>query len=188
MTARGPILLALWLAPAAASALPPLPLDDDAETHDLVPHLEGLLDPAGALSLSDLDDRTLRPIAELESGPGTWPGERPPVVWLRFAVRVNGITSLALTKLDVLSDFDKIPVCVRYRLPDGSETEDFPAHQSDFHHCEPVFEPLAGWRQELSGPELPAAAASYVRFVSDALDVPVTLVGTGASRDAVLAL
>ena len=110
------------------------------------------------------------------------------LVALRFAVRVNGITSLALTKLDVLSEFDELPVCVRYRLPDGSETEDFPAHQSDFHHCEPVFDVLAGWREELVGPVLPTAAAAYVESVAVALDVPVALVGTGASRDAVLAL
>src|SRR6187551_1578031 len=110
------------------------------------------------------------------------------LVALRFAVRVNGITSLALTKVDVLSDFDEIPVCVRYRLPDGEETEDFPAHQSDFHHCEPVFETLPGWLEELAGPALPPAAADYVAFVAGSLDVPVTLVGTGASRDAVLAL
>jgi adenylosuccinate synthase len=77
---------------------------------------------------------------------------------------------------------------VRYRLPDRSETEDFPAHQSDFHHCAPVFETLAGWNEELSATALPDAAAGYVSFVADALDVPVTLVGTGASRDAVLAL
>ncbi len=103
------------------------------------------------------------------------------LVALRFAVRVNGITSLALTKLDVLSEFDEIPVCVRYRLPDGSETDDFPAHQSDFHHCAPVFETLAGWREELTGPALPPAAAAYVSFVAEALEVPVTLVGTGAA-------
>jgi adenylosuccinate synthase len=110
------------------------------------------------------------------------------LVALRFAVRVNGITSLALTKLDVLSSFHEIPVCVRYRLPDGSETDDFPAHQSDFHHCAPVFETLPGWSEELVGSELPGAAATYVSFVSDALAVPVGLVGTGAARDAVLTL
>jgi len=110
------------------------------------------------------------------------------LVALRFAVRVNGITALALTKLDVLSTFDEIPVCVRYRLPDGSETEDFPAHQSDFHHCAPVFETQAGWLEQLEGPTLPPAAADYVSFVSESLAVPVTLVGTGASRDAVLAI
>ena len=110
------------------------------------------------------------------------------LVALRFAVRVNGITSLALTKLDVLSPFAEIPVCVRYRLPDGSETEEFPAHQSDFHHCRPVFESLPGWECELAGPSLPPAARAYVRFVEEALAVPVGLVGTGAERERVLAL
>ncbi len=108
------------------------------------------------------------------------------LVALRFAVRVNGVTSLALTKLDVLSAFAEIPVCVRYRLPDGSETEHFPAHQSDFHHCQPVFETLPGWECALDADELPAAARAYVDFVSEALAVPVSLVGTGAGREAVL--
>ena len=66
------------------------------------------------------------------------------LVALRYAVRLNGITSLALTKLDVLSAFEELPVCVAYRLRDGSETRDFPAHQSDFHHAAPVYETLAG--------------------------------------------
>jgi adenylosuccinate synthase len=108
------------------------------------------------------------------------------VVALRYAVRVNGITSLALTKLDVLSAFDAIPVCVRYRLPDGTETPDFPAHQSDFHHCRPVFETLRGWAEPL-GDDLPPPARAYVEFVERELDVPVQLVGTGAEREAVLA-
>jgi adenylosuccinate synthase len=109
------------------------------------------------------------------------------LVALRFAVRVNGITSLALTKLDVLSGFAEVPVCVRYRLPDDSETEEFPAHQSDFHHCRPVFETLAGWEEDI-GETLPSAAQAYVSFVERALGVPVTLVGTGAARERVLAL
>jgi adenylosuccinate synthase len=108
------------------------------------------------------------------------------LVALRFAVRVNGITKLALTKLDVLSAFAEVPVCVRYRLPDGSETEEFPAHQSDFHHCAPVFETLPGWQCALDGAVLPGAAHDYVRFVEDALGVPVALVGTGQAREAVL--
>ena len=109
------------------------------------------------------------------------------VVALRFAARVNGLTSLALTKLDVLSEFAEIPVCVRYRLPDGSETEDFPAHQSDFHHCRPVFQTLPGWESEIEE-ELPEAARAYVAFVEESLGIPVTLVGTGAARERVLAL
>ena len=109
------------------------------------------------------------------------------LVALRFAVRVNGVTSLALTKLDVLSEFAELPVCVRYALPDGSETEEFPSHQSDFHHCRPVFETLAGWRETIDV-TLPSAAQDYVSFVEQALDVPITLVGTGAARERVLAL
>src|SRR5207244_9606652 len=78
------------------------------------------------------------------------------LVALRYAVRVNGITSLALTKLDVLSDFEELPVCVAYRLRDGTETADFPAHQSDFHSAAPMYERLAGWQEQLDG-DLPAA-------------------------------
>jgi adenylosuccinate synthase len=107
------------------------------------------------------------------------------LVALRYAVRLNGITSVALTKLDVLSDFAALPVCVRYRLRDGTETEDFPAHQSDFHAAAPVYELLAGWEEPLDG-ELPDAARGYVEFVEQALDVEVSLVGTGAGRESVV--
>jgi adenylosuccinate synthase len=108
------------------------------------------------------------------------------LVALRYAVRLNGITSLALTKLDVLSHFAEIPVCVRYRLPDGSESEDFPAHQSDFHHARPVYETLPGWSVPLDD-ELPDSAHAYVDFVERELHVDVALVGTGAAREQVLA-
>ena len=103
-------------------------------------------------------------------------------------MRLNGITRLALTKLDVLSTFAEVPVCVRYLLPDGSETREFPAHQSDFHHCRPVYETQPGWRQELDGDELPPAARAYVEFVERELEVQITLVGTGAEREQVLTL
>jgi adenylosuccinate synthase len=107
------------------------------------------------------------------------------LVALRFAVRVNGMTSLALTKLDVLSDFAEIPVCTSYRLPDGTQTDEFPAHQSDFHHAQPVYETLAGWREPLDG-GLPAAARRYVGFVEEALEVEVSMIGTGADRESVV--
>jgi adenylosuccinate synthase len=81
-------------------------------------------------------------------------------------------------------------VCVRYRLPNGAETEHFPAHQSDFHAARPVYEMLAGWHEPLdecaSVEELPEAARAYVDFVERALDVDVTLIGTGAERERVL--
>ena len=107
------------------------------------------------------------------------------LVGLRFAARVNGMTSLALTKLDVLSTFAEIPVCVRYKLPDGTETAEFPAHQSDFHHARPVYEALPGWQEPLDG-SLPPAAQRYVEFVEDALELYVIMVGTGADRESVI--
>jgi adenylosuccinate synthase len=112
------------------------------------------------------------------------------LVALRYAVRVNGITSLALTKLDVLSSFHELPVCVAYALRDGSETTHFPAHQSDFHHARPVWNVLPGWQEPLDNASsrdgLPDAARRYVEFVERELDVRVELVGVGAARERVL--
>jgi adenylosuccinate synthase len=107
------------------------------------------------------------------------------LVALRFAVRVNGMTSLALTKLDVLSEFDEIPVCTAYRLPDGQVITEFPAHQSDFHHAKPVYETLPGWRKPLDD-GLPGPAHDYVEFVGSALGLEVTMIGTGADRERVI--
>jgi adenylosuccinate synthase len=142
---------------------------------------------------SEIEGEAQGQVRELGGEFGTVTGRERRCGWLdlvalRFAVRVNGITSLALTKLDVLSTFAEIPVCVRYRLPDGFETDEFPAHQSDFHHCRPVFETLSGWQEQLDGPSLPDAARAYVRFVEEALGIPVTLVGTGQAREHVLSL
>ena len=113
------------------------------------------------------------------------------LVGLRYASRLNGFTSLALTKLDVLSHFAEIPVCTQYRLRDGSETDEFPAHQSDFHHCEPVYEVLPGWRESLEDTvgiaDLPDAARRYVDFVESEIEVEVSLIGTGRERERVLA-
>jgi adenylosuccinate synthase len=133
---------------------------------------------------------------ELGSEYGTVTGRQRRCGWLdlvglRYAVRLNGITSLALTKLDVLSAFAELPVCVRYRLPDGSETGDFPAAQSDFHHSEPVYETLPGWEESLDDvtevDELPDAARRYLDFVEERLEVEVSLIGTGRERERVLA-
>ena len=135
-------------------------------------------------------------VRELGAEYGTTTGRERRCGWLdlvalRFAVRVNGMTSLALTKIDVLSAFETLPVCTRYRLPDGSETEDFPAHQSDFHHAEPIYETLAGWEEPLEDAEsladLPAAARAYVAFVEERLGVEVCLISVGAERERVVA-
>jgi adenylosuccinate synthase len=135
-------------------------------------------------------------VRELGAEYGTTTGRERRCGWLdlvalRFAVRVNGMTSLALTKIDVLSAFGELPVCVRYRLPDGSESEEFPAHQSDFHHAEPVYETLAGWQEPLDEAEsladLPAAARAYVAFVEEQLGIEVSLISVGAERERVVA-
>jgi adenylosuccinate synthase len=145
---------------------------------------------------SEMEPALASEVRELGQEYGTVTGrDRRPgwldLVALRYAVRLNGITSLALTKLDVLSAFDELQVCVRYRLPDGTETRDFPAHQSDFHHAEPVFETVSGWGEPLddcsSLADLPGPASDYVRLIERELGVPVQLVGTGAAREQVLA-
>jgi adenylosuccinate synthase len=145
---------------------------------------------------SEIPGETQARLRELGGEYGTVTGRERRCGWLdlvalRYAVRVNGITSLALTKLDVLSEFDELPICVRYRTRDGSETQHLPAHQSDFHHAEPVWETLEGWAQPLddctSVADLPPAARAYVEFVERELEVPIELVGVGAARDSVLA-
>jgi adenylosuccinate synthase len=134
-------------------------------------------------------------VRELGAEYGTTTGRQRRCGWLdlvalRYAVRVNGLTSLAITKLDVLSPFRELPVCVAYLLPDGRETADFPAHQSDFHHARPVYETLAGWEEPLDGveelDELPPTARRYVEFVEEATGVEVCMVGTGPDRERVL--
>jgi adenylosuccinate synthase len=134
-------------------------------------------------------------VRELGAEYGTTTGRERRCGWLdlvalRFAARLNGLTSLALTKLDVLSEFDEIPVCVRYRLPDGSETDEFPAHQSDFHHARPVYETLEGWRDPLDAVDelaaLPTSARRYVEYIEAALDLEVSMIGTGAERERVI--
>ncbi|MBD0338698.1 MAG: adenylosuccinate synthase [Thermoleophilia bacterium] len=139
---------------------------------------------------SEIEGERQAQVRELGGEYGTVTGRERRCGWLdlvalRYAVRVNGITSLALTKLDVLSAFDELPVCVGYLLPDGTETPHFPAHQSDFHHCRPVYESLPGWRAPLDD-DLPGAARRYVEFVEEQLGVPVPLVGTGQERERIL--
>ena len=112
------------------------------------------------------------------------------LVALRYAVRLNGITSLALTKLDVLSAFAEIPVCVRYRLPDGSETEEFPAHQSDFHQGGARLRDPAGLaraaRRRCRPAQLPENARRYVEYLERGIGIEVGIIGTGAERERVL--
>ena len=84
----------------------------------------------------------------------------------RYAARVNGITDFFLTKLDVLSGLERVPICVAYEI-DGRRVDDMPMTQSDLHHAVPVYEEMPGWFEDLSPfrafDELPAAARAYVR-------------------------
>jgi adenylosuccinate synthase len=105
---------------------------------------------------------------------------------LRFAARVNGLTDIVLTKLDVLSGFDTLRVCVGYRA--GGETwDDVPPNQTLFHEAEPVWEELPGWDDEIgaaaSFDDLPKEAQRYVRFLEELGGVPVSIVGVGPARE-----
>ncbi|MDO9509166.1 MAG: adenylosuccinate synthase [Thermovirgaceae bacterium] len=108
------------------------------------------------------------------------------LVALKYAVRVNGIHAIALTKLDVLSGFDKIPVCVAYSC-EGKETVHFSGNLAFLQSAQPVYKNLDGWKKDLgkcrSFDDLPAAARDYVRFIENETGVPVVLVGVGPSRE-----
>jgi adenylosuccinate synthase len=103
----------------------------------------------------------------------------------RYAAELNGFTSVALTKLDVLDALDEIKVCVGYRL-DGRELETFPAVAADLRRIEPIYETLPGWKVETVGTtelaKLPANARAYVEFLSRAISVEIGLVSTGPER------
>jgi len=122
---------------------------------------------------------------------GTTTGRRRRCGWfdavlLRYAARVNGLTELFLTKLDVLSGLPSVKVCVAYRY-EGEMFEDFPPHQSIIHKAEPVYEELEGWPEELSEArgfdDLPAGARKYVDRLVGLGDVPIHSVSVGPSRE-----
>jgi adenylosuccinate synthase len=112
------------------------------------------------------------------------------LVALRYAARINGLTGLVITKLDVLSGIDPIRVCTSYRHGEGAVFEDFPYHQSILHNSDAVTEELPGFEEEIgecrSVSELPAAARDYLDFISTFVEVPVKLVGVGPGREQVI--
>jgi adenylosuccinate synthase len=127
---------------------------------------------------------------------GTVTGRRRQCGWfdaviLRYAARLNGLTELFLTKLDVLSGFETLKVCTGYRA-DGDLYEDFPPHQSLFHRAEPVYEEMEGWPEELGEAktfeDLPAAARKYVERIQALGDVRIGVVSIGPSREQSLPL
>ncbi|HUN33315.1 MAG TPA: adenylosuccinate synthase [Trebonia sp.] len=104
----------------------------------------------------------------------------------RYSTRVNGITDLFVTKLDVLSTLEKIPVCVAYEV-DGKRYDEIPMTQTDFHHAKPVYEYLNGWSEDISGAtslaDLPAAAQSYIKTIEEISGTKVSAIGVGPRRD-----
>jgi adenylosuccinate synthase len=104
----------------------------------------------------------------------------------RYAARVNGLTELFVTKLDVLSGFETLKVCTAYRA-DGDLFEDFPPHQSLFHRAEPVYEELEGWDEDLgqvrSFGDLPASARKYLDRIQDLVGTPIGVVSVGPARE-----
>jgi adenylosuccinate synthase len=107
----------------------------------------------------------------------------------RYASRVNGLTDLFLTKLDVLSAWDEIPVCVAYEV-DGERVEELPMTQTGFHHAKPIYERLPGWKSDISGAktleDLPPNARSYVQFLEDISGTRISAIGVGQDRDATI--
>ena len=104
----------------------------------------------------------------------------------RYAARVNGITDFFLTKLDVLSGLETVPICVGYEV-DGRRTDEMPMTQTDVHHAVPVYEELPGWFEDLSPfrsfDELPANARAYVERIEELTGAPVSAIGVGPGRE-----
>jgi adenylosuccinate synthase len=122
---------------------------------------------------------------------GTTTGRRRRCGWFdgvigRYAVEVNGIDCLAITKLDVLDELDEIRVCVAYDM-DGQRLDHFPSSSAEFARCRPVYETLPGWQSSTAAcrrlEDLPPTAMSYLRFLAELMEVPIAIVSLGASRD-----
>ena len=109
----------------------------------------------------------------------------------RFASRVNGLTDTFLTKLDVLTGFEQIPVCVAYDV-DGERCDEIPMTQTGFHHAKPIYENRPGWTEDISGArevsDLPKNARDYVKFLEDISGTRISAIGVGQDRDATIAI
>ncbi|MCX5211550.1 adenylosuccinate synthase [Kitasatospora sp. NBC_00240] len=103
----------------------------------------------------------------------------------RYATRVNGLTDFFLTKLDVLTGWEQIPVCVAYEI-DGKRVEELPYNQSDFHHAKPIYENLPGWTEDISKAQtfadLPKNAQAYVKALEEMSGAPISAIGVGPGR------
>jgi adenylosuccinate synthase len=144
---------------------------------------------------SELDDELGERLREAGGEYGTTTGRPRRTGWLdlvalRYAARVNGLTALAITKLDVLSGVGPLQVATRYRGPEGAEFDSFPYHQSILHKATAVYEQLDGWDEDITGvrrfEDLPQAAQDYLNHIEQFVGVPIVLVGVGPARDQVI--
>ncbi|MEO8851864.1 MAG: adenylosuccinate synthase, partial [Allobranchiibius sp.] len=107
----------------------------------------------------------------------------------RYANRVNGTTDFVLTKLDVLTGLETVPVCVAYDV-DGVRHDEMPVSQSDFHHATPIYEDLPGWFEDITGArhyeDLPERCREYVEFVEERIGARISVIGVGPGRDEVI--
>ncbi|MFM7617392.1 MAG: adenylosuccinate synthetase, partial [Actinomycetes bacterium] len=130
-----------------------------------------------------------------EFGTNTGRRRRPgwlDLVMLKHATRLNTCTELAITKLDVLSPFEELKVCVGYVGDDGTQYDYVPYHQSVLHKVTPVYETLPGWASDIETAhtlaDLPQQARDYVQFIEDFTKVPVSFVSVGPARDQTVVL
>ena len=139
---------------------------------------------------TELHDEIGDRMIELGGEYGTVTGRRRRCGWLdllalRYAVRVNGLTRLFLTKMDILSAFDTIKVATAYRSGEDNFAE-FPVQQSVLYHCEPEYDELPGWRDDITGvrdyDDLPKEARAYIEYIREAVGVPVGWVSVGPER------
>ena len=156
-------------------------------------HREGLHHPRRLRSVPDRARATSTVAASSRSATSTAPPPAASVapagttrVIVRYAVEVNGLTDLIITKLDVLSAFDTIKVCVAYEY-EGHRYNTVPCHQTAFHHAKPIYEELPGWKTDITHcrtfEELPKEARDYITFIEDLADVPVAMIAVGPSRE-----
>jgi adenylosuccinate synthase len=141
---------------------------------------------------TELDDALGERMREAGGEFGTTTGRPRRTGWLdlvalRYATRVNGLTGLVITKLDVLTGVDPLNVAVRYLGPDGASFDEFPYHQSVLHKVSGELVELPGWQEDISGArsleDLPDNARAYLDYISDFLDIPIVMVGVGPARD-----
>jgi adenylosuccinate synthase len=140
---------------------------------------------------TELHDETGEMLTRVGGEFGTTTGRQRRCGWydaviVRYAVAVNGLTDLVITKLDVLSELDTIKVCVAYEY-DGQRHSDLPCHQTAFHHSKPIYEEVPGWHEDITGcrrfRDLPKAARDYIAFLEDLAEVPVSIIAVGPSRE-----